>query len=249
MIVVLSGEGPSDLGQCTNSQSECSIPEFAPGPMTIVADKAIAMSLGYSMLELTPDRYIYLSEEKLQKLNEIRKSRSRGMSLVGKGREQETGYFHVNAWILGLAALECETNFPGEKVIAIMFRDADGTRANVKGLWEVKWKSMHTGFQRSALGERGVPMIPKPKSEVWMLCAAKSDPYQNCAKLEELSGNDKSPKSAKSKLSQALAGRDSALEQRQWVEDNDFDIQAVATQMSSFAQFMGDLRKAIDLTQ
>lgn len=248
MIVVLSGEGASDLGQCTNNQSECSIPEFSPGPMTVIADKAIAMSLEYSPLELTPDRYIYLGEEKLKELNGIRKSRSRGMSLVGKGRDQETGYFHVNAWVLGLAALGCEANFPGDKAIAIMFRDADGTRSNVKGLWEAKLKSMHTGFQRSGLGERGVPMIPKPKSEVWMLCAAKSVPYQNCAKLEGLSGNDNSPKSAKSKLSQALAGCDSAIEQRQWVEDNDFDIQAVASQMSSFAQFVGDLRKAIDLT-
>lgn len=247
MIVVLSGEGSSDLGQCNNGQSTCGIPEFAYGPMAVIVDKAISRFLDYSMLDVTPDRYIYLSEHKLTELNEARKA-ARRMSLVGKNRDQETGYFYINAWMLGLAALEFENEFPGnDKAVAILFRDADGTRSKINGSWGEKLKSMHSGFQRSSLGARGVPMIPKPKSEAWMICATKPDAYQHCARLESLPGNDASPNSAKSKLHQVLGGRDSADEQRQWIEDNDFDIDAVAEQMSSFAQFRDDLRRAIDL--
>lgn len=246
MIVVLSGEGPSDLGQCNNGQSQCQIPEFDFGPMLTIADKAMARSLGYSILEVTPDRYVYLSEHKLAALEHARKNNSRSMSLVGKNREPETGYFYINAWMLGLATLELANGDNGDdKAIAILFRDADGTRAKIKGLWEAKLGSMHAGFKRSTLHERGVPMIPKPKSEAWMLCAAKADPYQHCAKLEALPGNDASPNSAKSRLAYALGGNDSAIEQRQWIEDNNFDIDAVSGQMTSFAQFLEDLRKAI----
>ena len=246
MIVVLSGEGPSDLGQCTDAQGTCQIPAFAHGPMTLIADKAIGQSIGFSMLETTPDRYLYVSETRLKELETARKANSRSMSLVGKGREQETGHFYINAWMFGEFALQSETKFEGnDKAIAILFRDADGTRATVKGLWDAKLASMQSGFRRSGLGLRGVPMIPKPKSEAWMLCAVKDDAYQQCVKLEELSGNDSSPKSAKAKLHLALDGHDSAIEQRQWIEDNDFDIDAVAAQMSSFSQFKNDLAVAI----
>lgn len=246
MIVVLSGEGPSDLGQCTNAQGTCVVPEFAHGPMTLIVDKTIAQTLQYSMLETTPERFVYISETRLSELAEGRKNNARRTSLPGKNREQETGFYYINAWMLGEAALAYENEIPGDdKAIAILFRDADGTRATVKGLWEAKLASMHSGFRRSGLCERGVPMIPKPKSEAWMLCAVKDNPYQHCARLEKLSGNDKSPNSAKSKLKTALNGHDSALAQRQWIEDNDFDIDAVASQMNSFSQFKTDLGVAI----
>lgn len=246
MIVVLSGEGPTDFGQCTNAQGMCVPPDFSHGPMTLIADKAIAQILGYSVFETTPDRYVYISETKLSELAVERKNHGRRMSLVGKHREQETGHFYINAWMLGEAALTYERELAENDLsIAILFRDADGTRATVKGLWEAKLASMQSGFLRSGLGERGVPMIPKPKSEAWMLCAVKDDAYQHCGKLEGLSGNDSSPKSAKAKLNEALDGHDSAHEQRQWIADNDFDIDAVASQMSSFSQFKNDLGVAV----
>lgn len=28
-------------------------------------------------------------------------------------------------------------------------------------------------------------MVPRPKSEAWLLCALKPNPYQHCAALEE----------------------------------------------------------------
>ena len=62
MIVVLSGEGPSDFGCCTNGQGECQIPDFRYGPMTYFIDKEIEPLIGYSLLDLTPDRYIFVGK-------------------------------------------------------------------------------------------------------------------------------------------------------------------------------------------
>ena len=62
------------------------------------------------------------------------------------------------------------------------------------------------GFQAEAF-DLGVPMLPKPKSEVWLLCAVQRHQYVSCARFEEISGNDASPKSAKKRLDEELASR------------------------------------------
>jgi hypothetical protein len=66
------------------------------------------------------------------------------------------------------------------------------------------------GFREEEFG-RGVPMIPKPNLEAWLICALKRQPYRNCAGLEERSGNDRSPNSLKGELAEILgeqAGRE-----------------------------------------
>lgn len=47
-------------------------------------------------------------------------------------------------------------------------------------------------------------MLPKPKSEAWLLCALKANPYQSCAALENESGNDASPNNLKGELAKVL---------------------------------------------
>ena len=246
MIVVLSGEGPSDLGQCNNAQGECRIPEFDIGPMTLLVDQIIEERLQYSVLEATPDRYVYLSERGLQDKEEERKKNKRSVAFAGKKREQETGYFYINAWIFGDEAVRIE-QAANDQCVAVLFRDCDGTRSTAKGLWDKKLESMLNGFKRSRLGDRGVPMLPKPKSEAWLLCAAKADPYQHCAALESLPGNDDSPSSAKSQLDAALQGKSSTAEQVEWIRESGFDHAAVAGQIPSFAEFKDRLLAAVNL--
>ena len=48
-------------------------------------------------------------------------------------------------------------------------------------------------------------MVPKPKSEAWLLCAVQQNHYTDCARFEDISGNDASPNSAKIQLDEALA--------------------------------------------
>jgi hypothetical protein len=63
-------------------------------------------------------------------------------------------------------------------------------------------RSMLTGFEVEHIST-GVPMIPKPKSEAWILCALRNN-YQHCAKLEDESGNDRSPNPLKQQLEDYL---------------------------------------------
>lgn len=249
MIVVLSGEGPSDLGQCSNAQAECRVPDFAHGPMTVLVDNILEETLGFSPLALTPDRYIYLSEERLQELAERRKQAGSKVSLVGKKRDQETGYFYINAWMMGEETIRLQKDDAdqngADQVIGVLFRDSDGTRSTFTGLWEVKVDSMIGGFDRSGLAIRGVPMVPQPKSEAWLLCAARPNPYFNCGPLEQRSGNDKSPNSLKGELSRALNGDATAQGQLDWLSEHGFDHVAVAQQMHSFGTFKSRLRAAL----
>ena len=242
MIVILSGEGPTDLGQCNNAQGSCSDEQFQLGPMGLLVDQMLQLVLDYSPRTI-PGVFQYISESVLKDRESIRKKESRKVSLVGKKRDQETGYFYINAWMLGEIALEREDTYK-DKAIAILFRDCDGTRSTRAGLWIAKWKSMIDGYTRSGF-VRGVPMLPKPKSEAWLLCAAKHHPYQGCDELEELSGNDDSPNSAKKMFDTALGGHKSAAELCEWLENSSFDVDR-ASVMLSFKAFQNELGRAMN---
>lgn len=215
MIVVLSGEGPTDLGQCGNAQSICEEGDFQIGPMTVLLDKMLESHLDYSLLTV-PGGYKYVSEGALGAHAKERKEASRRVFLRGKKAEQETGYFFISSWILADIAMQIERESNVE-TMAVLFRDCDGTRSSTAGLWQAKWESMLNGFARGNYA-RGVPMIPKPKSEAWLICAAKPTP-QNCAYLENISGNDNSPNSAKAQLDNALGSHNSREELCEWLSD------------------------------
>ena len=247
MIVVLSGEGQTDLGCCTFGHGECRIPKFEYGPMTLLADSVIAEDMGYSVLDTTPQNYIYISEKRLEELENARKQNQRKIFLPGKKSYPETGYFHVNAWMLGEAAQQI-SHVEGDKdVIAILFRDTDGTRSTARGLWDKKWASMISGFDRSGLNIRGVPMLPKPKSEAWLLCAMKEQSYQHCRQLEELSGNDDSSHPAKQLLQEALGAVPSQRNLVDWIKEHGFDWSRASSQMFSLSEFVNRLRDALDI--
>lgn len=215
MIVVLSGEGPTDLGQCGNGQNTCEDDGFQIGPMAVLLDKMLESRLGYSQQEI-PGGYVYVSEGGLAQQAQSRK-RGRCVSLVGKKRDQELGFFVVTAWVLANIAKEIEAG-RNDQSIAVLFRDCDGTRSAKTGLWEAKWQSMINGFDRADFS-RGVPMIPKPKSEAWLLCLARLT-VEDCACFEEISGNDASPKSAKKQLEDELGEHMNREELCDWLNEN-----------------------------
>jgi len=199
----------------------------------------ISPFLGYSIREL-PDRLYFISETTL-----VERSKNLPMRLKparSKKLGSETGYFHSNATALGAMAkeLEKETN---DEAIAILFRDSDGTRSTPASLWETKWESMLSGFLRSEF-LRGVPMLPKPTSEVWLLCAAQNHPYQNCDQLEDLPGNQASPNHPKKKLDDVFGEHKSAADLCEWLEANPFDC-VRAESMPSFKKFKDEFERVI----
>lgn len=244
MIVILSGEGPSDLGQCNNQQSQCSAAEFIPGPMAVLVDQLLSARLNYSPLQLTPECCLFYPEQALEQKTQARKQEKKRTSLTGKKRpEQETGYFYINAWMLGEIAKDVEFE-RGDVSIAVLFRDCDGTHSAKADIYDRKWQSMIDGFNRATY-HRGVPMLPKPKSEAWLLCAAQATPYVHCSALEDLPGNDVSPHSAKMQLLEAREGRVSAEELRTWLETCPYDFDRATKQLPSLARFVARLQSVL----
>ncbi|KAB8044423.1 hypothetical protein [Janthinobacterium aquaticum] len=241
MILILSGEGPSDLGCCTNAQGHCSGDDFQPGPLAVLLDQLITPALGYALSDHA-DGIQFISKARLIDLATERKKDRRSMILPGKKHDMETGYFHANALILGHASLAIEKD-SGDKALTVLFRDHDKMRADSSALWGQKWKSMLDGFHRAQF-PRGVPILPNPKSEAWLLCAAKKPAFQHCVKCEEVPGNDDAPNSAKAQLARALGGEKSAPELAEWMRGVDFNA-AAASDMPSFAAFHHRLQQVL----
>ena len=195
MIVVASGEGPSDLGGGYGGDTR-----FGP----------IAYLLNQLGLPLSPDAtWHWASKDELR-------GNSRTL-LPGKKRQPGGAFFRANA--LGLANIAKRMEEP---TCAVLFRDSDWTHNSSKHQYEEQWLSFEAGFAEAEY-ENWIGLLPRPKSEVWLLCAMQVKPYQNCAKLESLPGNDASPRAPKRALTAAAQARGigtTAEELVNWVRDN-----------------------------
>lgn len=196
MILLLSGEGTTDLGTMKPMQAGR---RFTPGPMAVIVDRLLAEArrLGYSVLELHEngaESVVFLSEGDLAALRG-----SKARLLQGTYGKRDKDCFR-GAFLLGLYAksLSAERKTP---VLAVFFRDSDGTNSSPRDIWRNKFSSMENGFKLADFDFR-VPMIPRPKSEAWMLCGLikATEPERDCSWLEEAPGNDKSPKALKTQL-------------------------------------------------
>jgi hypothetical protein len=238
--LMLSGEGPTDLG--ANRPVEGGN-EFVPGPMAELVDKCCHMALGYSLLEhqhlYGGDVVVYFSRGDLSQRKNKRERRAPILS--GVKRPAGLGGITAQAWTLGILAVE-EARKSGDRVVAILFHDSDGTRAVGQDHWSEQVAAIKQGFARAeCMG--GVAMVPRPKSEAWLICALRQPHYQHCAALEESAGNDGSPNSLKAMLA-ALNGGEypSADVQAAWVRDGVVDPRRI--DMPSFAAFRHELAQA-----
>lgn len=233
MILLLSGEGPTDIGSCATGTGTCEGKDFKHGPMALLIDKIVEPVWNYSPLETTS--CVFISETELARYCREEKM---GTTLPGKKKAVETGYFFKNA--RGLARLAKGLSArDGCPVGAVFFRDSDGTVSSRRSLWNDKVSSIESGFAAEDF-DLGVPMVPKPKSEAWLLCAVQGVKYQNCARFEDLPGNDHSPNSAKDQLAEALENRDwSYADVNEKVETGEINPHQI--QMPSFDYFKNRL--------
>jgi hypothetical protein len=227
MMLLLSGEGPSDIGTCDQAVAECEGGNFKAGPMALLIDQIVTPVWNYSPKDTMA--FVFVSEGVVAtKARQIRR-----MVFPGLKQARETGGFFNHARALAQMAKARET--PQLSVGAVLFRDSDGTCSAPNSLWQEKWSAIMRGFTAENF-EFGVPMVPKPKSEVWLLCALQEQPYANCARFEAISGNDASPNSAKKQLDEALKARGN--EHRDvWDMIENGTIQAAMIQMPSFDCF------------
>jgi hypothetical protein len=179
MFFLLSGEGPTDIGIGLSPGQLSEGELFHPGPMAAIIDQIVEMKWGYSILD-TSGSVGFVSEAELVVEAEQLKIAKKSTRLPGAKSQKETRYFFNSARLLARIAKRIRAERSID-VIAVLFRDADGTVSADRGQWNDKQQSMLDGFTEEGY-EIGVPMVPKPKSEAWLLCALKTNPYQNCTK-------------------------------------------------------------------
>lgn len=239
MHLLLSGEGPGDIGTCNPAADHCTAQQFRPGPMAWFVDQLVEIFQGYEFSHLGNACVTYLSESYLAANKPVRSRKS--MSIPGKKSPKETHYYYANARALAIAATDKAAELT-DTVIAVLFRDGDGTASAGRGQWREKKQSMIAGFQAEAF-EFGVPMIPKPKSEAWLLCAVKANPYQHCNLLESESGNDRGMNPLKDQLGVALDAENSTQQINERVISGEIDARRI--DMDSFNEFKNALRDSV----
>ena len=115
--------------------------------------------------------------------------------------------------------------------------------ACAKTRWQDKWDSICHGFTRGG-HSCGVGMLPKPKSEAWLLALVQKLVPAAAAKLEALPGNDAAPHSAKVRLVQAMGQAYSAQEWCEWVGQDHIDL-SYLEHLPSFVCFYQQLIAAL----
>jgi hypothetical protein len=208
MYFLLSGEGPTDMGVGTNVAAICEGNEYLCGPMAIVVDQIAQRHQGhqYSPLELNLCGFVSEHHIAARARTELKPAK-KSLRLPGIKQPKETRYFFNNARMLARIAKEKQTD-RDEDVAAILFRDCDGTASAGRGLWHEKYDSMMHGFEEERFA-KGVPMLPKPKSEAWLIAGITGKSTHDGTPLEDWSGNDKSPRSLKPALEELIAQRPS----------------------------------------
>lgn len=196
MLVLFSGEGSSDVGQAEYGQSGiCAPGHWTPGPMALLAAQIFEDIVGYDLLSSSA---YYISESSLMDYTST--IRRRLLSRPG------LSLYHKKA-TMGLASLALALGEQLEQpVCAVFFRDCDGTNSSPRTRCNTLRKSIsgpEGGFESMGL-HTGVAMLPKPKSEAWLLCALREPFYQNCEALEDESGNDNGQNPLKAQLSLCL---------------------------------------------
>jgi len=229
VLVLLSGEGPTDMGMCSAGK-------FLPGPMACFVDQWLERRTGYSLLEIGMLKLIPKRELKNRSKN------LRPLARRGKKSPPETRFFYKNARALAQIAFEYQQ---GEEidVMVVLFRDSDDSSSSGRGLWQDKRESMLKGFTRENF-QYGVPMVPKPISEAWLLCALR-ERYQHCDRLENESGRRRSANPLKKQLEKHMGEPPSRELMVTKIEEGKLDVRRIT--MPSMMAFKERRDEVLDL--
>jgi hypothetical protein len=239
MFFLFSGEGPTDMGVGTSEAVICEGQEYLVGPMAIIGDQVVAEHHGYSPLDVQCCGFV--SEHRLiDRAGELKAAR-KSLRLPGVRQPKETRYFFNNARVLARIARDKQVLLKDD-VVAVLFRDSDGTASAGRGIWDDKRTSMLHGFQEEGYA-RGVPMIPRPKSEAWVISGITGSPNHGGRPLEDWSGNDKSPNSLKGELEKLLGEKPSRENLCDMVSDRQIDYEKI--NVPSFTAFKNRLSEVI----
>lgn len=230
--LLVTGEGPSDMGTPNNGSNLWTAEAYNIGPMAILSVKLIKQLLPEWNIDLIdfeqPKNWITgISGSNLA-------GRAKGKSKFKPSKKISPGYIEYAARAFEMAKFAQDNGHQ----LAIYFHDAD------RGNQSEFVNAINFGFKAAETTVCIVAMIPKPTSEAWLICASKPEPYQHCAQLEDrLSGNDSSPERAPKKVLARHLGIDNCPTETQMDLVREIDVNRIA--MPSFDQFRYDMAQAI----
>lgn len=203
MYFLFSGEGPTDMGVGTGAAVICEGEQYLFGPMAVIVDQIVEGHEGHQYSPLDSQCCGFVSEHQLAAQADAElKPAKKSLRLPGVKQPKETRYYFNHARILARIAQDKQVAL-NDEVIAILFHDSDGTASAGRGLWDDKYASIEHGFAEEGFSN-GVPMVPKPKSEAWLISGVTGDNNHEGTPLEEWPGSDKAPRSLKDALAELI---------------------------------------------
>lgn len=210
MIFHVLGEGPSDFGSWD-------VHTLKKGCMNYLLDWLWM----HHAPQGTP-----LPEQKLHSRDAISKTDPRAIGSRGHHLPRQTRFAFMGA--LALAHLAQAEN---ETAGAVYFIDADHTRSEDKDIGEKFRDAIQQGFDFASF-QLGVPMVPNPCQEAWLLAyyqryMPKQAAYNHAERFEDLAGNKRAQRqnNPKGQLADCLekAGLDMRNDKEEIVNRVDWD--------------------------
>jgi hypothetical protein len=240
MYILFSGEGPTDLGVAVGDNTEVyEGDQFKCGPLAIMVDQMVAARFKYSLIDAWCCGYI--KKQQLKERVAGFRSSKKAAQLWGKKRPQETIYFYRNARALALYAKDKQKE-RNEKVVAILFRDSDDSASAERAIWNHKRDSILKGFDEETFAT-GIPMVPKPTSEAWIIAGMTGDSSRGGRSLEHWHGKTNSPNSLKGELETMLGEKPTSEKLCQMTSDQEIDHTKI--HLPSFDAFRDRLTEVI----
>jgi hypothetical protein len=208
MIVFASGEGTTDIGNSDIS-----------GPMKNLIDFKIKEK--------------YNSEYKFEIIPRKDLKNNGTLKLPGKKDKTlnvERDNFFKNVYCLSEIIKNKMKDRESELLLVVFFRDADTTEQKK---WQSKYNSIVDGFKAGQC-ERGIPMLPRTASEVWLLSSIlASHKMKNGKILDEIGNRDYLKKELEKEIS------------NEKINDYNFIFSNISNKISSYKQFEDDLNSVI----
>jgi hypothetical protein len=199
MYVIFSGEGVTDFGTGTH-KSFCCGNDCHYGPLTSIVDKMIEQICHYSII--TNEVAVFVDGAELERIKTALRPAKKSIRIPGDKVKITARYHFEDARALAIAANKFIETKTDKNCVAILFRDSNTID---KKEWNDKIISMLHGFTVEDF-HHGVPMLPKPVSEAWILCAIYrgENPNRNCNDLENRRHGDRTDHALKHELEEQL---------------------------------------------
>ncbi len=239
MYFLFSGEGSTDMGVGSNAATICEGENYECGPMAIFVDQIVDNRHHYSLLEYQCCGFVpkQMIKAGASELKSVRKE----IRAPGKKKAKETHFHFNNARVLARLAREKQDQ-SGDDVVAVLFHDSDDLESAGRSEWDEKYDSILKGFKEEKL-EKGVPMVPKPTSEAWVIAGMTGDLNHGGKPLEHWSGKTNSPSSLKVELENLLGEKPTSDKLCQMARERDIDYEKI--RLPSFKAFRDRLIEVI----